>query len=127
MLSIGVLGGIWLLARPFIVLYLGEGWLPAADMLLILAPMLAMRSLCMSIATTVFVLRRPQWLLWHNIANSVAQGGAFAAAWASGMGVTAFLGLAAGLLFAEYLVFAAVLIETARRGASVAGPGRIDA
>jgi O-antigen/teichoic acid export membrane protein len=124
-LSLGVLGGIWLLARPFIGLYLGKGWLPAADMLLILAPMLAMRSLCMSVATTVFVLRRPQWLLYHNIANAVAQAIAFAIGWASGMGVTAFLALAAGLLFVEYFVFAALLIVAAYRGArpTVAGKG----
>lgn len=118
-ISIAVLGGIWLLATPFITLYLGRQWAPSAQMLLILAPMLAMRSLAMSVATAVFVLKRPQWLLYHNLANAAVQGAAFALGWASGMGVTQFLGLAALLLFGEYLVFALLLIAVARGGVKV--------
>jgi len=120
-ISVAVLVGIWLLATPFITLYLGRQWAPSAQMLLILAPMLAMRSLCMSVATAVFVLKRPQWLLYHNLANAAVQGAAFAIGWASGMGVTQFLALAAALLFAEYLAFAIVLIVIARAGARASG------
>lgn len=120
-ISLAVLAGIWLLATPFITLYLGRQWAPSAQMLLILAPMLAMRSLCMSVATTVFVLKRPQWLLYHNLANAAVQGAAFAIGWGSGLGVAQFLGLASALLFAEYLVFAIVLIAIARRGAQISG------
>jgi O-antigen/teichoic acid export membrane protein len=116
-ISVVVLAGIWLLATPFVTIYLGREWAPSAGMLLILAPMLAMRSLCMSVATAVFVLRRPQWLLYHNLANAAVQGAAFALGWAGGLGVAQFLELAAALLFVEYLLFAAVLIEVARRGA----------
>lgn len=120
-ISVAVLVGIWLLATPFITLYLGRQWAPSAQMLLILAPMLAMRSLAMSVATAVFVLKRPQWLLYHNLANAVVQGAAFAIGWASGLGDAQFLGLASALLLAEYLVFAIALIVLARRGAQFSG------
>lgn len=118
-ISVAVLVGIWLMATPFITLYLGRQWAPSAQMLLILAPMLAMRSLCMSVATAVFVLKRPQWLLYHNLANAAVQGAAFAIGWVSGLGVNAFLGLAATLLFGEYLVFALLLIAAAKGGVNV--------
>ena len=118
-ISVAVLAGIWLLATPFITFYLGSQWGPSAQMLLILAPMLAIRSLCMSVATAVFVLKRPQWLLYHNLANAAVQGAAFAIGWASGLDVHAFLALAATLLFGEYLLFALLLIISAKRGLKV--------
>jgi lipopolysaccharide exporter len=117
LISIAVLFGIWLLAKPLIGLYLGQQWLPAAEMLLILAPMLAMRSLAMSVATAVFVLRKPQWLLYHNIANAAVQGAAFLIGWTNGLSVEGFLTLAAALLFGEYLVFTLLLVVVARRRA----------
>lgn len=113
-LSMGVLGGIWLLAHPFVRLYLGDEWLPAADILVMLAPMLAARGLTMSVATTVFVIRRAHWLLIHNLANAAVQGIAFGAALLLGWGPTAFLALASALLAAEYLLFAVLLAANAR-------------
>ena len=116
-LSVGVLAGIWLFAHPFVRLYLGAEWLPAADMLVILAPMLAVRSLCMSVATTVFVLKRAHWLFIHNIANAAMLGLAFLGAQLWGLGVMLFLYLAAGLLIVEYAAFALFLALKARSGA----------
>lgn len=116
LLSIGVVCGVWLLARPFISIYLGKEWEPAADILVILAPMLAVRSLCMSIATTVFVLRKAHWLLLHNIANCSVLGVAFLITWFGQLGLYAFLWLASGLLFVEYACFALWLVWAARRG-----------
>jgi len=115
-ISVLVLAGIWLFARPFTILYLGRTWAPAADILLILAPMLAARSLCMSVATAVFVLRRAHWLLMHNILNAALLGLAFVVARATGMGLFPFLTLVAALLTVEYLLFAGALALAARRG-----------
>ncbi|MFS2109180.1 oligosaccharide flippase family protein [Sphingomonas sp. Sphisp140] len=124
LLSIGVLCGVWLLAKPFITIYLGQRWAPAGDILIILAPMLAVRSLCMSIGTTVFVLRRAHWLLLHNIANAAVLGIAYLIARASGLELNSFLWLAAGLLIVEYGAFALWLILAAWRGRKqpVSGP-----
>jgi lipopolysaccharide exporter len=73
--------GLWLFARPVIAIYLGPNWDVAADILVILAPMLAIRGVTMSLATTVFVLGKPAWLLWHNLASLAAMGVAAAATW----------------------------------------------
>lgn len=114
LLSGGVLVGIWLFARPFITLYLGPDWAPAADILMILAPMLAVRSTCMSIATAVFVLNRPQWLLGHNIANVLTLALSFAIAEFAGLSLLAFLYLASAMLMFEYGLFAALLVWASR-------------
>jgi len=79
-LSAGVLIGIWIFAPPFIPLYLGETWQPSAEMLVIMAPMLTVRSIATSIGTAVFVLRRAQWRLVHNATYLALHGAAFAAA-----------------------------------------------
>lgn len=114
--SIAVLAAIWLLAKPFVRFYLGEQWLGAADILVLLAPMLAARSLAMSVATTVFVLRSAHWLFIHNIANAALQGVAFAGALLLGLGLMPFLYLVTALLTLEYAVFGLALAAAARRG-----------
>jgi O-antigen/teichoic acid export membrane protein len=115
LLSVGVLIGILLFARPFITLYLGKQWAPAAEMLIILAPMLALRSLTMSVGTTVFVMRSVHWLFIHNIANVAVTLIAFGLAWLFQLSSLGFLAVAALLLALEYAVFGAFLIFKARR------------
>lgn len=115
LLSIGVLVAILLLARPFITIYLGAQWAPAADMLVIMAPMLAVRSLTMSIGTTVFVLRSAHWLFIHNVANVAVTLIAFAIAHFMHLSPLQFLEVAATLLALEYGAFALFLIAAARR------------
>ncbi|HUE78790.1 MAG TPA: oligosaccharide flippase family protein [Sphingomicrobium sp.] len=115
LISLGVLVIILLVARPFIVFYLGAQWAPAADILVILAPMLAVRSLTMSIATTVFVMRAAHWLFIHNVANVAMTIAAYAFALFFGLGPAAFLSVAALLIGFEYAVFALFLIWASRR------------
>lgn len=114
LLSLGVLVAILLFAKPFIAVYLGREWLPAADMLIILAPMLAIRSLAMSIATTVFVLRKAHWLFVHNVATVAMILLAFAIGQYQHLEAVGVLSLMAIFLGAEYSVFALVLILAAR-------------
>lgn len=112
-----MLGGLVLLAKPVVVIYLGSQWKLAGTILVILAPMVAIRGVTMSLATAVFVLRRPAWLLWHNVASLAAMALAFGFAWASGLGLLGFIGLLALLQGAEYLVFCVVLSLASRRNA----------
>ena len=115
LISLAMLLGMIFLARPVLAIYLGPGWDLAATILIIMAPMLAIRSVTMSLATTVFVLRRPEWLLFHNIAGVVAIAGAFAFAWGTGAGLTEFLLILAILQGAELLCFFAVIAIAARK------------
>ena len=114
LMSLGVLVLIFLFAKPFIVIYIGAKWLPAAEMLILLAPMLALRSLATSIATTVFVMRAPHWLLVHNIANVLVTLLAYAIGQVLDLDALTFIAVASALLSAEYAVFAVFLIGKVR-------------
>jgi lipopolysaccharide exporter len=103
-----MLAGLLLFARPVIALYLGPQWELAGEILVILAPMLAIKSVTMSLATTVFVLKKPAWLLWHNVANFSAIGLAAIIAWHSHSGLLGFLKALALLQGLEYALFGAV-------------------
>jgi O-antigen/teichoic acid export membrane protein len=116
-LSVGVLVGIWLFAWPLVTIYLGQRWAPSAEILIVLAPMLALRSLTMSIATTVFVLRKAHWLFFHNIANTSVMCVAFGTAAATGAGLMRYLELSAVLMAVEYAVFALMLVIAVRQRA----------
>jgi O-antigen/teichoic acid export membrane protein len=113
-LSVVVLMLILLFAKPFVVIYMGPTWLPAAEMLMLLAPMLALRSLTMSIATTVFVMRAPHWLLFHNIANVIVTLFAYAIAQMLQLNALHFIAIASAFLSIEYAVFAVFLVSKAR-------------
>jgi lipopolysaccharide exporter len=115
LISLAMLIGMLFLARPVLAIYLGPGWDTAATILIIMAPMLAIRSVTMSLATTVFVLRKPAWLLYHNMGGVLAIGLAFAFAWSMKASLTGFLTLLALLQGIELLVFFAVITFAARR------------
>jgi O-antigen/teichoic acid export membrane protein len=114
-LSLAVLFAIVLFARPFIGIFLGARWLPAADMLIVLSPMIAARSLAMSIATTVFVLRSAHWLFIHNVATVILPLAACAAAVLFHLSPIGFLIVASALLFIEYAAFGGFLVFAAKR------------
>jgi len=115
LISVAILVGLVLLAKPVVAFYLGAKWDVAGTILVILAPMLAIRSVTMSLATTVFVLRRPAWLLYHNMASVAAMALAFGLAWGTGAGLQRFLGLLALLQGAEFAAFCAILGWAAHR------------
>jgi O-antigen/teichoic acid export membrane protein len=60
------------LAKPVIGLYLGKDWIMSAQIIIWLLPMISLRFISNSIATTGFVIGRPQWLLYNNIAVTLA-------------------------------------------------------
>jgi hypothetical protein len=87
----------------------------AGTILVIMAPMLAMRSVTMSLATTVFVLKRPGWLFAHNVASVVAIAAAFAVALLQQTDLVGFLQLLALLQGIEYAAFALAMGIAVRR------------
>jgi len=60
------------LAEPMIGFYLGKDWIMSAKIIVWLLPMMALTFISNSIATTGFVIGRPQWLLYNNIALASA-------------------------------------------------------
>jgi O-antigen/teichoic acid export membrane protein len=57
-----------LLARPLARLYLGQEWEQSGEIMIVLAPMLALRFVSVSIATTALVVGKLHWLLCNNLA-----------------------------------------------------------
>ena len=71
--------------------------------------MLAVRSLCMSVASAVFVLKRAHWLFAHNVANAAALGAAFLTASILDLDLHPFLWVTVAMLMFEYGLFALAL------------------
>ena len=113
-LSIVVIVGIWLFARPFVSFYLGAKWNASAEILIVLAPMLALQGTTMSIATSVFVLKRVHWLLFHNLAMVAMHLIAYAFATIMDLALYDYLVTVAVLTGAEYAVFATCLAVIVR-------------
>jgi O-antigen/teichoic acid export membrane protein len=115
LLSIAAIGGILLFAHPFVAIYLGKQWVPSADMLVVLTPMLAISAITMSIATTDFVMHKAHWLLVHNALTVGVPAIAFVVAAVLNLGAIEFLAVAAALLAFEYALFGGFLMFVVRR------------
>lgn len=66
LLALVTLFGIIFLSKPFIKYFLGEEWLTAADMIVILAPFFALRFISVTIASMPLIIGRPHILLINN-------------------------------------------------------------
>lgn len=115
LLSLAIVGGIVLFARPFITLYMGPAWGPSATMLIILAPMIAVSNVVQSIATTVFIIRKTHWRLIHTSVLVLLHLVAFAIARALQLSVNQYLGVVSGFFVLAWGVYAAVLMRASRR------------
>lgn len=115
LLSLGMLFGLLFLAEPVVTIYLGPGWEMAGTILVLLAPMLAIRSVTMSLATTVFVLNKPAWLLYHNIGSVAAIALTFGCGWFYELGLSESLGLLAFIQSMELAVFGLIIGRAAYR------------
>jgi len=120
LISFGVLIAIWLFARPAIDLVLGPRWRPAADMLMVLAPMIAIRGAVLSISPTVFVLKRTAWLFTYSLVAILLTLVAVAAALLARLGPIPFLAIASALWSVEAAIFGAALVYAARKDRLVA-------
>jgi lipopolysaccharide exporter len=127
LISAAMLAAMLILAEPVTTFYLGSHWATAGTILVILAPMLAVRSVAMSLATSVFVLRRPSWLLFNNMGGVVSIILAFAMARFTGASLFGFLEILAVLQGVQYALFGLLVgvavYRAARRVESVALEG----
>lgn len=117
-----------LLARPLFGFAFGEPWVPAADLLVLLAPMLAIRFVSSSIQTAPLVVGRASWLLAQNIGLLAAIGAAFLLAKSESLAIDSYVLLTSLLMAAAYggfLLFVAVTVR--RRFRSAAGVLPIEA
>ena len=112
--SLGTVAGIWLLAKPVVALYLGAQWLPVATMLIVLAPMLGIRSVAYSITPSIFVLRRVHWRFIHFVVEAILHVICYAVARSQGMTAIQYLMLLSALFALEWLRFLVQMVIAAR-------------
>lgn len=105
LVSLGMLLGMLFLARPALAIFLGPGWDSAATILMILAPMLAVQSVVSTLHTSVLVLRRPVWHLYHYMGSAAMIGVAVLIALITDTDMFNFLKLFAGLQVVESSLF----------------------
>jgi len=113
--SLGTVAGIWLLAKPVIALYLGAQWLPVATILIVLAPMLGIRSVAYSITPSIFVLRRVHWRFIHFVIEAVLHAVCYVAAIWQGLTAIQYLILLSVLFALEWMRFLVQMVIAARK------------
>ena len=104
-LAIFIFGPLALLARPLFGFAFGRGWLPAADLLILLLPMLIVRFVSLTIQTAPLVVGRANWLLAQNLGLVTAILVAFELARADRWPIDRYVLLTSLLMSAVYLGF----------------------
>lgn len=113
-LSLLIFVSMAMFARPVFAFVFGAQWLPAADLLIVLTPMLAVRFVSSSIQTAPLVIGRANWLLAQNIGLIGAIAAAYAFARVSDLQIEPFVLLASFLMaltYACFLLFVAVTVQ----------------
>lgn len=114
-LSVAVFLPMVLLARPVFVLLFGPEWRVAADILVYLSPMLAIRFVSASLQSAPLVIRRPQWLFAHNVGLIAAMSAAFGLALWVDLSLKSYLLINSGLMSAVYLTYILWVVAAVRR------------
>ncbi len=104
-----------LLAEPLTEIYLGPNWLPAADIFVYISPMLALRFVSVTIATTPLVIGKPQVLLINNVCLLISIGVAFLIAQHGELGLAPYLVLNTITTSTVYLVFIVYIVVVTRK------------
>lgn len=102
-------------ARPLAVFYLGADWAQSGEIMVFLGPLLALRFVSVSIATTPLVIGKLHWLLFNNIALLAAMAAPALLAKGHGMQLTDYIILTASLGSAVHIVFIGFLLIHTRR------------
>jgi O-antigen/teichoic acid export membrane protein len=113
-LSLLIFGPLGILARPLFAFAFGRGWLPAADLLILLLPMLAVRFVSLTIQTAPLVVGRANWLLAQNLGLLAAILTAYAAAKTFSLPIDRYVLLTSVLMAAVYASYAVLMCWTVR-------------
>jgi len=104
-----------ILAHWAVAIYLGSRWAPVADVLVLLAPMMAARFVFITIHAAPLVTGRTGWLLAANAALAVAMVGVFGLAKWRGLDFEAYLKLSSVSSAIIYLLLVGWIASTTYR------------
>ena len=93
------------LAKPVIGFYLGKDWIMSAQVLIWILPMISLRFISNSIATTGLLIGRPQWLLYNNIAVAMAVLAGFLIGYFWSLPLSIYLILHSSITSSVYTIF----------------------
>jgi O-antigen/teichoic acid export membrane protein len=113
-LSLFIFGPLGLLARPIFAFALGARWVPAADMLVLLLPMLLVRFVSATIQTAPLVVGRVSFLLFQHLGLLAVILAAYAAAKAWSLDIDQYLLLGATMMAGVYLAYVVSIAATTR-------------
>jgi O-antigen/teichoic acid export membrane protein len=102
------------IARPLFQFAFGDEWLLAADILIYLSPMLAIRFVSASLLTAPLVVGKPQWLFAHNVGLVAAMCAGFLLGLVLELPLKPYLLLNSALMSAVYLMFTVQVVRAAR-------------
>jgi O-antigen/teichoic acid export membrane protein len=120
-LSLFIFGPLAILARTVFGFAFGRGWLPAADLLILLLPMLVVRFVSLTIQTAPLVVGRANWLLAQNLGLVTAIVAAFLLARDGHWPIDRYVLLTSVSMSAVYLAF--ILYVSMRVWRSYRKPG----
>jgi O-antigen/teichoic acid export membrane protein len=104
-----------LLARWAVDIYLGKHWAPVADVLIILAPMMAARFIFITVSAAPLVTGRTGWLLAANATLALAMAAIFGLAKWRGLDFETYLSISSIGTALIYLLLVAAIATTAYR------------
>ena len=104
-----------LLSHWVVDIYLGPKWGPVADVLIIIAPMMAARFVFVTVSAAPLVIGRTGWLLAANAVLALAMTAAFAVSKWWGFNFETYLAVSSLSVAAIYLALVAAIATTAYR------------
>lgn len=113
-ISIFIFAPLGLLARPIFAFALGDRWVPAADMLVLLLPMLMVRFVSATVQTAPLVIGRARILLFQHLGLLAAILAAYGAARLFGLPIDTYVLLSSVLMafvYACYLAAVSVVVR----------------
>lgn len=114
-LAASIFGALMLCARPLAVLYLGADWALSGEIMVYLAPLLALRFVSVSISATPLVTGKLHWLFFNNVALLVAIATPALLAKAYDMQLADYIVLTAALGSVAHVVYIGFLLSHTRR------------
>jgi O-antigen/teichoic acid export membrane protein len=104
-----------LVARPAFALAFGARWLPAADLLVLLTPMLAVRFVSLSIQSAPLVVGKANWVLAQNIGLIAAIAASYAIARSFELRIEGFVLMTSLAMASVYAAFLVLVARAVRR------------
>ena len=117
-LSVFIFAPLGLLAKPIFAFALGSRWIPAADMLVLLLPMLMVRFVSATIQTAPLVIGRARFLLLQHLGLLAAILATYAAARTFSWPIDAYVLLTSVLMATVYACYVAFVSLTVRNRAT---------